>query len=146
MGNLLSFGGLVVGQQQNERILLELIQAGVDPDKLRELFSPSLDDADFDLLRQISLTSQLSDEALEMITDLPRLAGSNAWAVGPERSATGTRPDRFRPAPGSQSPAGHLVRSRAALGRTRSSTTCWGPRCRAARCLPWPARTTSPGA
>ncbi len=53
MGNLLSFGGLVVGQQQNERILLELIQAGVDDDKLRELFSPMLDDADFDLLRQI---------------------------------------------------------------------------------------------
>jgi penicillin amidase len=89
MGNLLAYGGLVVGQQENERILLELIQAGVAPVKLRELFSPLLDDADFDLLRQINMTRQMSDEALEMITDLPRLAGSNAWAVSPQRSATG---------------------------------------------------------
>jgi penicillin amidase len=90
MGNLLSFGGLAVGQQQNERILLDLIHAGVADDKLRELFSPLLDNADFDLLRQVKVASQLSDEALELITDLPRLAGSNAWAVSPRRSATGS--------------------------------------------------------
>jgi penicillin amidase len=89
MGNLLSFGGLAVGQQQNERILLDLIHAGVADDKLRELFSPLLDDTNFDLLRQVKVASQLSDEALELITDLPRLAGSNAWAVSPRRSATG---------------------------------------------------------
>jgi penicillin amidase len=90
LGNLLSFGGLAVGQQQNERILLDLIHAGVADDKLRELFHPLLDEADFDLLRQVKMANQLSDEALEMITDLPRLAGSNAWAVSPKRSATGT--------------------------------------------------------
>jgi penicillin amidase len=89
LGNLLSFGGLAVGQQQNERILLDLIHAGVDDDKLRELF-PVLDGADLNLLRQVKMPSQLSDEALEMITDLPRLAGSNAWAVSPKRSATGS--------------------------------------------------------
>ncbi len=90
LGHLLSFGGLVVGQQQNERILLDLIHAGVDDAKLRELFSPMLDDADFALLRQLKISSQLSDDALELITDLPRLAGSNAWAVAPQRSATGS--------------------------------------------------------
>ncbi len=83
IGNLLNFGGLAVGQQQNERILLELIQTGVDRDKLRELFEPLLDDADFDLLSKIKISNRLSDEALELITDLPRLAGSNAWAVAP---------------------------------------------------------------
>lgn len=90
IGNLLSYGGLAVGQQQNERLILELIQAGIDDDLLRELFSPHLDNADFNLLRQVKISSQLSDEALELITDLPRLAGSNAWAVSPSRSATGT--------------------------------------------------------
>ena len=89
MGQLLSFGGLAVGQQQNERILLDLIKAGVADDKLRELFKPLLDEADFELLRQVKIVGQLSDEALELITDLPRLAGSNAWAVAPRRSATG---------------------------------------------------------
>ncbi len=89
IGNLLSFGGLAIGQQQNERLLLELIQLGIEPRHLQELFRPALDNVDFALLRQVKITRQLSDEALELITDLPRLAGSNAWAVSPERSASG---------------------------------------------------------
>jgi penicillin amidase len=89
VGNLLNYGGLAVGQQQNERLLLELIQTGADDALLRELFSPLLDDADFELLRRVKISSQLSDEALELIADLPRLAGSNAWAVAPSRSASG---------------------------------------------------------
>lgn len=89
LGNLLSYGGLAVGQQQNERILLDLIRSGIDDEKLRELFRPLLDEADFSLLRRLKVASQLSDEALGLITDLPRLAGSNAWAISPKRSATG---------------------------------------------------------
>ncbi|HVX10925.1 MAG TPA: penicillin acylase family protein [Pirellulales bacterium] len=89
IGNLLNFGGLAVSQLQNERLLIELVQAGVDRDKLRELFTPLLDTADFDLLARIKIASRLSDEALELIADLPRLAGSNAWAVAPSRSASG---------------------------------------------------------
>lgn len=89
IGNLLSFGGLAVGQQHTERLMVELIQTGIRDDRLREWFAPRLDDADFELLRQVKISSQLSDEALELITDLPRLAGSNAWAVSPARSASG---------------------------------------------------------
>lgn len=89
VGKLLSFGGLAVSQLQNERLLVELIHAGTNEDALKELFSPHLDDVDFELVRQIVMPNQLSNDALELITDLPRLAGSNAWAVGPTRSATG---------------------------------------------------------
>ncbi len=89
IGKLLSLGGLAVSQIQNERLLIELIHAGVNDESLRELFAPRLDDVDFAMIRQIKMANPLSDEALEMITDLPRLAGSNAWAVSPKRSATG---------------------------------------------------------
>jgi len=89
IGVLLSFGGLAVSQQQNERLLMELIQLGVDEARMKELFAPALDGADFELLRQVKMSSQLSDEALELIADLPRLAGSNAWAVRGERTASG---------------------------------------------------------
>ncbi|MBC8355369.1 MAG: penicillin acylase family protein [Planctomycetes bacterium] len=89
IGKLLSFGGLAVSQMQNERLLIELIHAGVDDEALRDLFAPRLDNVDFAMIRQIKMANQLSDEALELITDLPRLAGSNAWAVSPQRSATG---------------------------------------------------------
>jgi len=89
VGQLLSFGGLAVSQMQNERILIDLIHAGAGEEGLKELFSPQLDNVDFDLLRQVKVASHLSDEALEVLIDLPRLAGSNAWAVRPERSSSG---------------------------------------------------------
>ncbi|TWT36898.1 Acyl-homoserine lactone acylase QuiP precursor [Posidoniimonas corsicana] len=89
IGNLLSFAGLAVGEQEAERQLLELIQLGIPDERLRELFSPYLDGIDFEPLRDIHVSKRLSDEALELLSDLPRLAGSNAWAVSPARSASG---------------------------------------------------------
>ncbi|MDE0734590.1 MAG: penicillin acylase family protein [Pirellulaceae bacterium] len=89
IGNLLSFGGLAVSRLQNERLLMELIHAGVSDVALREMFAPRLDHVDFDLLRQVRISNRFSDEALELLADLPRLAGSNAWAVAPQRSASG---------------------------------------------------------
>ncbi len=89
IGKLLSFGGLAVSQMQNERLLIELIHAGVSEVALRDLFGDRIRDADFELIRQINMANPLSDEAIEVLSDLPRLAGSNAWAVAPERSASG---------------------------------------------------------
>ena len=74
---------------QNERLLVELIHAGANDAALSEMFEPRLDHLDFDLMRKVIISNQMSDEALELLVDLPRLAGSNAWAVAPERSATG---------------------------------------------------------
>ncbi|MEM6655649.1 MAG: penicillin acylase family protein [Planctomycetota bacterium] len=94
IGALLSFAGLAVGQQEAERQMIELIQlempAGGGDDLLRELFSPYLDGIDFEPLRALRIEKRLSDDALELLSDLPRLAGSNAWAVSPQRSATGS--------------------------------------------------------
>ena len=89
VGRLLSFGGLAVSQLQNERLLIELIHAGADPAALSEMFEPRLDEVDFELVRNVTMSNQMSDEALELLVDLPRLAGSNAWAVAPSRSASG---------------------------------------------------------
>jgi len=90
IGNLLSFAGLAIAAQENERLLLELVQTGVPPDLLRELMTPYLDGVDFEPLLDIHIEQRLSDEALEMLADLPRLAGSNAWAVSPRRSESGS--------------------------------------------------------
>jgi penicillin G amidase len=90
IGKLLSFGGLAVSQMQNERLLIELIHSGVNEQTLRDLFLPRLDQVDFGIIRQIKMANQLSDEALELLTDLPRLAGSNAWAISPGRSQSGS--------------------------------------------------------
>ncbi len=89
VGKLLSFGGLAISQLQNEQLLVNLIHAGVHEEGLRELFAPRLEGVDFEMLRQVKTVNQLSDEALELLTDLPRLAGSNAWAISPARSQSG---------------------------------------------------------
>ncbi|MEN1680621.1 MAG: penicillin acylase family protein [Planctomycetota bacterium] len=89
IGNLLSFAGLAIGEQEAERQMLEFVQLGIADEHLRELFSPYLDGIDLEPLRDIRMTRRLSDEALELLADLPRLAGSNAWAVSPMRSASG---------------------------------------------------------
>ncbi|MFI4875024.1 MAG: penicillin acylase family protein [Blastopirellula sp. JB062] len=89
IGNLLSFGGLAVSQLENERIVVELIQSGASEAAIRELFEDRLEHVDFDLIRQVASMPRMSDEALEVLADLPRLAGSNAWAVAPERTASG---------------------------------------------------------
>ncbi|WP_040351420.1 penicillin acylase family protein [Blastopirellula marina] len=89
IGNLLSFGGLAVSQLENERIVVELIQSGASEAALREMFADRLDHVDFDLIRQVASMPRMSDEALEVLADLPRLAGSNAWAVAPSRTASG---------------------------------------------------------
>ena len=90
IGKLLSFGGLAVSQMQNERLLVELVHSGADGKTLRDLFGTRLKGVNFSTLRKVKMANQLSDEALELISDLPRLAGSNAWAISPKRSATGS--------------------------------------------------------
>ncbi len=89
IGKLLSFVGLAVSQMQNERLLIELIHAGVSEVALRDLFGDRIAEADFEVIRKIQMVNPLSDEALELLSGLPRLAGSNAWAVAPSRSASG---------------------------------------------------------
>ncbi len=90
IGKLLSFGGLAISQMQNERLVIDLVHAGANEETIRELLEPRYDDVDFELLRQIKMSNQMTDSALELLTDLPRLAGSNAWAISPQRSASGT--------------------------------------------------------
>ncbi|MCA9187256.1 MAG: penicillin acylase family protein [Pirellulaceae bacterium] len=89
IGRLLSFGGLAVSQMQNERLLVELIHAGASDAALNELLGTRLDGVEFDIIRKANISNQLSDDALDLLVDLPRLAGSNAWAVSPSRSESG---------------------------------------------------------
>ena len=42
----------------NERILIDMVKVGVTDDKMRALFYPSLEDADFDLMRKIRVSGQ----------------------------------------------------------------------------------------
>ncbi len=89
MGKLLAYAGLAMGQHRSERILVELVQAGIDPDRWRVFYRPHLDHTDFDLLRRVHVDQRILADHLPPVDPLPKLAGSNAWAVAGNRSATG---------------------------------------------------------
>jgi len=89
LGNYLHLVALAMGQYRGERIVLDLLRSGVDPARMQALFHPQLDELDVSLLRQVKAPNRLTDEALAAITWLPKLAGSNAWAIAPQRSRTG---------------------------------------------------------
>lgn len=117
IGNLLAYSGLAMGQQRAERVILDMILAGVASDRLRELYAPHLDHADFELLKQVKTPRNMSEQALAEL-DLPKLTGSNAWAVAPGR----TRPSASqgdRPGQG----AGPLLASDPHLEIDRLPTT-----------------------
>jgi hypothetical protein len=61
---------------QSERLLIELIHAGVNESLLRQLFAPRLDQLDFGMVRRIRMSNQLSDEALELLAGRSSTCGS----------------------------------------------------------------------
>ncbi|MEK6238279.1 MAG: penicillin acylase family protein, partial [Planctomycetales bacterium] len=89
IGNLLNLLGLAHGQQRAEHIVLDLARTGAEPNRLRELYHPYLDVADFDLLRRVKEPNFLSDEFFAETAGLAKLSGSNAWAISPRRSRSG---------------------------------------------------------
>lgn len=86
---LTGYLGLAQTQGDMERILVELVQAGVDDTLLHELLPARLEQLDAELLRGVKLGWRVLPAALGRI-GLPSLAASNAWAVAPERTRDGS--------------------------------------------------------
>ena len=85
MTRLVGFAGLAQTQGDIERLLVELVQAGVPDLLLRELIPGRLTMLDSGLLRSVTLGDRVLPPAAE--SGVPSMAGSNAWAVSPGRTA-----------------------------------------------------------
>ena len=88
LSRLIGFVGLAQTQGDMERILVELVQAGIDETLLRELLPGRLELLDVELLRGVQLGSRMLPAA--GVLGLPSLAASNAWAVAPGRTRAGS--------------------------------------------------------
>ena len=86
---LMAWVGLACAQATVEQTLVELVQAGVAAEKLRDLLGDDLGGCDFALLRQITLAQRITPAAL-VAGKVGSLAASNNWVVAPDRSATGS--------------------------------------------------------
>jgi penicillin G amidase len=84
-------GYLTLSQSQGEveRLFVELVQAGIERDKLEELFPGLIGDADLDLLRRVSLGERLVPREVLWNTALPNFMASNSWVVSGAKTASG---------------------------------------------------------
>lgn len=80
---------LAQSQAEMERLLVEMVQAGVDDARIAALFPPRPAWLDRALLEKVKLVERVVPEALKWLSPAPRMMASNNWAVAAERSASG---------------------------------------------------------
>jgi penicillin amidase len=86
---LIGYIALAQSQGEMERLVVEMVQAGVPSPLLDELFPSALGDLDPELLRTVTLGERLVPEAVRWNVALPRAMASNNWVVAGSRTASG---------------------------------------------------------
>ncbi|MEA2101868.1 MAG: penicillin acylase family protein [Thermodesulfobacteriota bacterium] len=86
LGKVFGFLGLAEAQGGMERFLLQMIQKGIDEDRIRELFPLLCDEIAVSLLKKIRLSPSLVPNALRW---LPVFNASNNWAVSGRLTRSG---------------------------------------------------------
>jgi penicillin G amidase len=80
---------LAQSQAEIERFFVELVQAGVDSDRLAELFPVDPATLDRDLIASVTLDDRLVPNEVLWNRLLPRMMGSNNWVVSGNKTASG---------------------------------------------------------
>lgn len=80
---------LAQSQAEIERFFIELVQAGVDSERLAELFPVDPATLDRDLINSITLSDRLVPSEVLWNRALPRMMGSNNWVVSGSKTASG---------------------------------------------------------
>lgn len=80
---------LAQSQAEMERLLVEMVQAGVSRAKLEELLPGLLEGLDVELLKQVRLGERIVPDVLKWGSPAPRLMASNNWVVSGGRTASG---------------------------------------------------------
>lgn len=84
-------GYLTLAQSQGEmeRLFIELVQAGLDKERLDELFPGILGGLDIDLVKKVELQERLVSPASLWNIAAPLMMASNNWAVSGKKTASG---------------------------------------------------------
>lgn len=86
-----AMGYVQTGQHQAdmERLLVQMVQAGVPRERLEELFPGRLDGLDIDLVRRVRPGERLVPDSVRWAAGLPRALASNNWVIAPSRTRSG---------------------------------------------------------
>lgn len=84
-------GYLTLAQSQGEveRLFVEMVQKGIDDERLEALFPGSTAGLDRDLLGRVQIGDRIVPDGLKWGGGAPRMMASNNWVVAPARSASG---------------------------------------------------------
>ena len=84
-------GYLTLAQSQGEmqRFFIELVQAGMDEERLNELFPGILGGLDIDRIKKIKLAERLVSPVSLWNIAMPLMMASNNWAVSGKKTASG---------------------------------------------------------
>ena len=86
---MIGFIGLADAQNNMEKLLIQMIQKGVDENKIKALFPYLTDPIDYELIQSIKLEPPIIPEALAWLGRLPRFNASNNWALSGRLTASG---------------------------------------------------------
>lgn len=86
-----AMGYVQLGQHQAdmERVLVQMVQAGVPRERLEEIFPGRLEGLDVELVRQVKLGERIVPDSVRWAVGLPRAVASNNWVIAPSRTRSG---------------------------------------------------------
>jgi len=85
---IMGYIGLAQAQGDMEKFLIQMIQHGVDEDRIRALFPYLTEKIDYELIKQINLVNEIVPSHLWQNV-LPNLRASNNWVVSGKRTKSG---------------------------------------------------------
>jgi penicillin amidase len=92
MSKMIGFVGLASTQADLEKFIIQLLQNGVDPARLRELFPPIREEITpeyLEILKKVKMPMPIIPPHAVWKNLLPSFSASNNWAVAPEKAASG---------------------------------------------------------
>lgn len=88
ISRMIGYLTLAQSQTEIERLFVEMVQAGVDEARLKELF-PIWGELDVDLLQKVTLNERIVPPQLLWQRAVPRMMASNNWVIAGQKTASG---------------------------------------------------------
>ena len=89
LSKVFTFFGLTDVQGNMEKLIVQMIQNGIDELRIKELFPYITDKIDMELLKKVKLAPPIIPEVIEWLSKIPRFIGSNNWAISGKLTESG---------------------------------------------------------
>ncbi len=89
MLRMMGYLTLSQSQAEIERLIVEMIQAGIDRERLENLFPGQLEALDMDLIKEVRLAERIVPPHVLWQLAAPRMMASNNWVVAGAKTASG---------------------------------------------------------